>query len=169
MDIDEDVKPVVDDLDAALNRLEAAAGKLFDPAVYNEETLSEKLSLEEQAYFATVSAFALANCLYGLKRLDGKPVDAQLVEKIVRVKEYAGKAKETRAAASAAEASPGARGRKKGAKAPRAVDQIADGASLAINERKALDDAKEEADAEPKLKAHRPQVNKAAVGRLLKK
>ena len=56
MDLDEDVQPVVEELDRCLERLQGAASKLFDPAVFNAESLPEKLSLEEQAYFATVSA-----------------------------------------------------------------------------------------------------------------
>jgi hypothetical protein len=168
-DIDEDVKPVVDELDACLDRLDRAVTTLFDPAVYNEDTLAEKLSLDEQAYFATVSAFALANCLYGLKRLDGRPVDAQLVEKIVRVKEYAGKAKQTREVTGGAAASPAsAETRRKGAKASR--DDIAAGASIAIAERAAIieaEDAAADDQQEPRSKAHRPQVNKDALKRLM--
>jgi hypothetical protein len=170
MDVDDDVKPVIDALDKALDELKAAMEGHFDPAALNEDTIPEKLSINEQANFANVSAFALATLLYGWKKVNNISVDPQLLEKIIRVKEYAAKVKRNvdpiagSSGRGAGEKTTTRAIRAKG-KTSRPVDDVAD-----VIERDTAATSKEaeatEAVPEPAEKRHRPQVDKAVVGRL---
>lgn len=94
MDLDEDVQPVVEKLDTSLATLEARVDELFDPNEINPETLPEKLSLEEQANLANISAYTIATCYYCLLRANGMEMPPQLREKLARVKEYVAKVKQ---------------------------------------------------------------------------
>ena len=161
MEFDEDTAPVVARLDAALERLQAAASRAFDPAKVNEETIPELLSVEDQANFANVSAFALATSMYGLRRLAGQPTNPQLLEKISRVKAYAAKVREAGAVANSEET--GKRRRRRDD-----VVTAADGLVEATKPREEPEDDAEAADTKPPpAKAARPQLDKEALKRVM--
>lgn len=157
MDVDDDVVPVINALDSALVELQESMNGLFDSSVLNEETIPEKLSIEEQANFANVSAFALATCFYAFKRVNGLPIDPQLLEKISRVKEYAAKVKEAHVTETL-KSTQAAKGKRQKTTRPSESSIPAPSTGAKIDD---VDDA-----AEKPAKAHRPQVNKEAYRRL---
>lgn len=170
-EFDDDVKPIIDELDSKLEQLQAAVAALYNSEELNEQTIPEKLSLSEQADFATVSAFALTSCLYGLKKVSNQPIDAQLLEKLVRVKEYHQKARRANVsdlAAAASSAAAPAKGSKKVAR--KAGDDISTVADMAQAEQKQPESDKDDDEgAEPAKKAHRTfKVNAKAVERLMR-
>jgi hypothetical protein len=92
MDVDDDVLPVVERMGTALTGLEAAVETVYS-AQLSEDKAVETMSLDEQANLATVSAFAIAMALYCHKKANNEPVGEQLLQKIVRVREYNAKVK----------------------------------------------------------------------------
>ena len=92
MDVDEDILPVMERLTTARAGLESAVEAVYS-ANLSEDSVVETMTLEQQASLATVSAFTIAMALYCHKKANNEPVDSQLMQKIVRIREYDAKVK----------------------------------------------------------------------------